>query len=310
MGWSGTGILAQNSALNIDWLKNSTLKNNLEITSASSKMGDDYANEHATQTIVEDSTSATDYSVKVTTDSAENAWAGGFCKTINPDANKRYLIKFRAKIPVGYAINYTNNTRPFNIYSFGIDGTGEWETYYAFVTTLQYFQGSVISFGFVYVKRTTASTNANVTWWYNDYKIYELSNSSNFDYIFDDENTTLTARWTQNITQINFKANGGTVNATEWGTYYSAGGVDAVTNVFVRVGWTSVGNPNTSNSAILKSGYVFAGWWTGEDGTGSMLINADGVLQVVSGYTKASGSSAVWDTLTQTITLYAKWTAQ
>ena len=62
---------------------------------------------------------------------------------------------------------------------------------------------------------------------------------------------------------------------------------------------------HTSIIAPTKAGYTFGGWWSGDNGTGSMVMNASGVLQAnVSGYTGAGG---VW-TKDATCTLYAKWT--
>lgn len=62
---------------------------------------------------------------------------------------------------------------------------------------------------------------------------------------------------------------------------------------------------HTSITAPTKAGYEFAGWWSGDDGTGSMVMNAIGVLQAnVDGFTGAGG---IW-TKDATCTLYAKWT--
>lgn len=67
---------------------------------------------------------------------------------------------------------------------------------------------------------------------------------------------------------------------------------------------------SSSHSAITAptapTGYTFAGWYTGEGGTGSMVMNASGTLQAsVDGYTDGSGN---W-TKNATCTLYAKYTA-
>lgn len=63
---------------------------------------------------------------------------------------------------------------------------------------------------------------------------------------------------------------------------------------------------HSSITAPSVSGYTFTGWYTGEGGTGSMVMNASGTLQAsVSGYTDESGN---W-TKDATCTLYAKYEA-
>lgn len=62
---------------------------------------------------------------------------------------------------------------------------------------------------------------------------------------------------------------------------------------------------HTAITAPTKTGYTFGGWYSGDNGTGSQVMNASGVLQAnVSGYTGAGG---IW-TKDATCTLYAKWT--
>ncbi len=65
---------------------------------------------------------------------------------------------------------------------------------------------------------------------------------------------------------------------------------------------------SSSHSAITlptKTGYDFEGYWTGDNGTGSMVMDASGVLQAdVTGYT---GDGGIW-TKDATCTLYAQWT--
>ena len=68
---------------------------------------------------------------------------------------------------------------------------------------------------------------------------------------------------------------------------------------------------NSSTHAAItnptKTGYNFGGWYTGDGGTGTMVINSSGVLQAnVDGYTGAGG---VW-TKDATCTLYALWIAK
>lgn len=57
-------------------------------------------------------------------------------------------------------------------------------------------------------------------------------------------------------------------------------------------------------SVPSKDNYTFGGYYTGEGGSGTQLINASGVWQAQSGYTDASKH---W-TRKESVTLYAKWT--
>ena len=77
---------------------------------------------------------------------------------------------------------------------------------------------------------------------------------------------------------------------------------------------TATFDATTNLSRIVKpskTGYTFAGYYTGQGGSGTQLINADGDwIASVSGYTGDNGSgAATWKYYTNsTITLYAKWT--
>ena len=86
---------------------------------------------------------------------------------------------------------------------------------------------------------------------------------------------------------ITLNGNGGTGNtANVTATYNSASLSSAITN------------PE-------KTHCVFNGWYSGEGGTGSLIINKNGALQAnVDGYT---GANSIW-TRDEATTLYAKWT--
>lgn len=65
---------------------------------------------------------------------------------------------------------------------------------------------------------------------------------------------------------------------------------------------------HTAITAPSKTGYNFGGWYSGDNGTGSQVMDASGVLQAnVDGYTGAGG---VWTRTTTPTTLYAKWNAK
>ena len=102
------------------------------------------------------------------------------------------------------------------------------------------------------------------------------------------EETTLYAQWTANTHTITLDANGGSGNTTSVAATYDSSTLNP----------SSITNPT-------KTGHTFGGWYSGEGGTGSLVINTSGKLQAnVSGYTGANG---VWKATTNE-TLYAKWT--
>ena len=95
-------------------------------------------------------------------------------------------------------------------------------------------------------------------------------------------NTTLYAKWTQDITLDREGASTGSTSVT---ATYNCATLPSITNP-------------------TKEGYAFKGWYTGDDGTGTLVINTSGELQAnVSGYTGAGG---IW-TSSSAQTLYAKW---
>ncbi len=99
------------------------------------------------------------------------------------------------------------------------------------------------------------------------------------------KDVTCVAQWTPATCTINLDREGGTTGATS---------VTVTYNTSTLTGW----------SAPTKTGNDFAGYYTGDDGTGTLVINTNGELQAnVSGYTGAGG---VWTKASAT-TLYAKW---
>lgn len=102
---------------------------------------------------------------------------------------------------------------------------------------------------------------------------------------------TIYANWTPRNYILNLDSEGG------------EGGSENVTVTYDSNTHTSITNPT-------KEGYEFGGWYSGDDGTGELVINTSGVLQnsvTVSATTWTDGSGN-WKK-TSTVTLYAKWTA-
>lgn len=96
---------------------------------------------------------------------------------------------------------------------------------------------------------------------------------------------TMTAQWSAKNYTIGLNANGGSDGSANVSLTYNSASHAAITNP-------------------TKSGYTFAGWYSGEGGTGTLIISTDGSLQAsVDGYTGAGG---IW-TKDATTTLYAAW---
>ena len=104
----------------------------------------------------------------------------------------------------------------------------------------------------------------------------------------NDDNATLYTKWEPNTYTITLNQNGATTDSDP----------TSLTATYDSNTLASITNPE-------KTGYTFAGWYSGVGGTGSLIIDTNGDLQAnVDSYTGASG---IWkkDAI---CTLYAKWT--
>ena len=100
--------------------------------------------------------------------------------------------------------------------------------------------------------------------------------------------TTYTAQWSAKTYDVTLDRNGATTGSTSVTMTYNSSSHTAIT-------------------APTKDGHVFGGWYTGSGGTGTLVMDASGVLQAnVAGYTGAGG---IWTRTTTPTTLYAKWEA-
>jgi len=128
---------------------------------------------------------------------------------------------------------------------------------------------------------TDASGNLQASANGNNGSAYVITNSSSkWNHAGD---LTLYAHWSRSVT---LDREGGTT------------GSESVTVTYK-------GSTLSGFTAPTKTGYNFAGYWTGDDGTGTEVINTSGALQAnVSGYTN---SDSQW-TKADATTLYAKWT--
>ncbi len=118
------------------------------------------------------------------------------------------------------------------------------------------------------------------------YKEAACTNAWNFasDAVTSDK--TLFAKWTANQYTITFDKEGGSGGSDNVTVYY-----DATLGAFA--------------TAPTRTGYTFAGYWTGDNGTGTMLFAANGAPQAsVGSYTDGS---VKW-IYAGNPTVYAKWT--
>ena len=102
-------------------------------------------------------------------------------------------------------------------------------------------------------------------------------------------NTAINVEWTANTYTITFDKENGT------------GGTDEVTVQYKN-------NNYSVNPVVVptRTGYTFGGYWVGDNGTGVLVVNADGSWKSnANGYTDENGN---WNK-PNGLTLYAKWTA-
>lgn len=121
-------------------------------------------------------------------------------------------------------------------------------------------------------------------------KTFTVATTGRYDitYSIDLSTQTVSVSTTPSTYTITLNGNGG------------SGHTSSVTATYNSSTLASITNPT-------KTGYTFAGWYTGSGGTGTLVINTSGVLQAnVSNYTGAGGK---W-VGTEAKTLYAKWTAK
>lgn len=106
------------------------------------------------------------YVLKITTNGEATPGAGGFVASHNAAANKVFVEKFIAKIPVNYKIvqAYNSQGSGASVTIVGNDkGTGDWEEY-----TILYRCGSSGSFssgGHVYLSPMNGASATSVTWY-------------------------------------------------------------------------------------------------------------------------------------------------
>lgn len=104
--------------------------------------------------------------LKIETKGEASPGTGGFYSSITGAANKLFLQKFVAKIPVGYTLNAVGNTPTTNVvyeWLSSREGTGEWEEY----TILRRYasNGTFSVDGHIYLMANSGYTTTSVTWY-------------------------------------------------------------------------------------------------------------------------------------------------
>ncbi len=107
-----------------------------------------------------------------------------------------------------------------------------------------------------------------------------------------DADLTITANWSAKTYSNTLDREGGTTGSTSVTTTYNSTAL-------------------TSYTAPTKTGYTFGGYWSGDDGTGTEVINTSGALKasVTVSELAWTNSSSQW-VKDGAVTMYAKWTAK
>lgn len=152
--------------------------------------------------------------------------------------------------------------------------------------------------GYTFNGYYTAASSGTQIFDRNGNVISEVSTytGTNSKWIHTTDGITLHAQWS---------ANTYTVTLNNEGADSGKEGTDEVTATF-----DATTNLTSAITKPQKSGYTFGGYYTGQGGTGSQLIDASGNwIASVSGYTGEDSDDPVWKYYsTSTLNLYAKWT--
>ncbi len=273
-------------------------------------------------TTVNDSTVNSSEVLKIT--HASGATTSGYNRSYYYEASKVYVRKILAKIPAGYTLNLTGNTvsgtRTDITTSFA--GTGAWEEY-AYVYVVNDNAANTMTYGHAYISGSAASSAFE--WYVASDTTYDVTNI--FDdvttaYSGSSATMTITAKDTQSGTSsitVNETAQTLTTSGTsKVATYtvssagtYTIVATDAVGNstTLTKTAYTITYNGNGSTggstasqikinganiplraNGYAKTNYVFAGWNTAANGSGTSY---------------AAGASYAGD---GNVTLYAQWT--
>ena len=101
------------------------------------------------------------YVMRIVTNGSASPGLGGFAQRVTSRANATYIHIIRAKIPVGYTINYASNAvgdSPERYWLTPREGTGNWEEYSFVLKTSG--TGTFSTFGHTYV----SGPGTSVTW--------------------------------------------------------------------------------------------------------------------------------------------------
>ncbi len=102
---------------------------------------------------------------------------GGFYQSINSRVNGVFAQVFKAKLPVGYALNTASNSQGTNSTEYWLTnnvGTGKWETYARIVLCGN--TGTFSNGGHVYISGSPApAAESNLVWYLASCTLYDLT---------------------------------------------------------------------------------------------------------------------------------------
>ncbi len=174
--------------------------------------------------------------------------------------------------------------------------TAQWEVN-SNTLTWNWGGGSTASTSYTLYPATSGSVNYGTTITYPANNTmsktgYTFSSWSSTPGTMPDNNLTITASWTAKTYSNTLDREGGTTGSESVTTTYNSSTL-------------------TSYTAPTKTGYTFGGYWSGDDGTGTEVINTSGALKasVTVSAVAWTNSSSQW-VKDGAVTMYAKWTAK
>lgn len=298
----------------------------------STKVYNNNGNGAVTHTRTSGSTPEGSYYLHIRTNGSASPGAGGFYFANQTYANKVFVTRIIARIPVGYNINWASN-------AYGNGGTNTWLTSQAGTGTWQEYlnvtkvgsSGSFSSTTFFYL---TGPNNTSVEWDVAYATVFDTTAWSSNQYLVSGAVDSLTGLSYYGYNQSNTNQPGYNTYTnnknmskvsliTSNGTYYAwykdlagnANKASAATS-YVSPKYTITLNNQSATSAgttsiveeygnsynvttitkPTRTGYTFGGYYTSTNGGGTQIINASGT--VVASTTQFSGNA----------TIYAKWT--
>lgn len=220
------------------------------------------------------SANSSGYILQIKVTGSASPFLGGFYQYINSRANAVFMQIFRAKIPVGYAVNtHANNigANASDVWVTSQAGTGKWEWYARMVYCGT--SGSFSTTGFVSLSGTTPTASAPLYWYLSHCQAWDLTknNYGAFRAKFADALSTARTLWGQSFDgtgNVSGNMTGvGSITATSGITSNAA---DINTSVHSRAYWYGLGFSSDTGGQVSLGGYF-----------GLNLFTASGMLTML-----------------------------